>query len=286
MKYFTYNDFNKKYQNDDACLEEIFTARYSGKKCPKCGKKTKFHKLKNRKCYSCQNCGYNIFPLADTIFHKSSTSLKNWFFALYLFSTSKNGVSAKELQRQLGCTYKTAWRIGKQIRLLFSQNNVKLFDTVEADETYVGGKGRNNKRGRGAENKTAVFGIVQRKGNIKAKVVENVKAKTLLPIIKENVKDGSKFISDEFRSYSRVSVLGYNHEFIKHAIKEYARGDIHTNNIEGFWSQLKRSIDGTHHAVSPKYLQFYVDEFAYRYNHRNASSPLFHLFLKEVLKRA
>ncbi|MFA5013229.1 MAG: IS1595 family transposase [Candidatus Paceibacterota bacterium] len=285
MQKFTYKEFNKKYSDDNACLEAIFNARYGAKKCPKCKHKSKFHKLSKRKCYSCQNCGYNIFPLADTIFHKSSTSLKDWFFAIYLFATSKNGVSAKELQRQLGCTYKTAWRIGKQIRLLFSQNNIQLFDVVEADETYIGGK-KGGKRGRGAGNKTAVFGIVQRKGSIKVKVVKNVKSKTLLPIIKENVKNGARFISDEFPSYSKVGKNGYNHNYIKHAVKEYVRGDIHTNNIEGFWSQLKRSIDGTHHAVSPKYLQSYVDEFSYRYNQRNASSPLFYLFLEEVLKRA
>ena len=175
--------------------------------------------------------------------------------------------------------------MGKQIRQLFNENDIQLFGDVEADETYVGGRGRNNKRGRGAENKTAVFGMVQRKGKVKARVVPNVKSKTLLPIIADTVKQGSNLITDEFRAYSRVQQNGYNHYSVQHAIKQYVKGRIHTNNIEGFWSQLKRSIDGTHHFVSAKYLQNYVNEFAYRYNHRHASVSLFDLILGQVVRQ-
>lgn len=126
MPKFTIKDFNTQYPNDEACLDEIFTARYGANPlCPSCKIKSKFHRANKRKCYYCQQCGCHLYPLAGTIFHKSSTSLKNWFFALYLFSNSKNGVSAKELERQLGVTYKCAWRIAKQLRLLFSQSNVK-----------------------------------------------------------------------------------------------------------------------------------------------------------------
>jgi len=285
MPKFTIKDFNTQYPNDEACLDEIFTARYGNiSLCPSCKMKTKFHRASERKCYYCQQCGYHLYPLAGTIFHKSSTSLKNWFFALYLFSNSKNGVSAKELERQLGVTYKCAWRIAKQLRLLFSQSNVKqLFGTIEADETYIGGK-RSGKRGRGAENKKAVLGLVQRKGSVKAQVVDNVKVKTIQPLINENVAKGSTMMTDEFLSYNKVSRSGYDHKKIRHAIKEYVRGEVHTNSIEGFWSQLKRSINGTYHAVSPKYLQSYVDEFAYRYNHRVSEFPLFYHALAEVVR--
>src|SRR4030042_3917303 len=120
---FTINEFNKKYPTDDVCLAELFKARYGYiKVCPKCKKETKFNRIKARKCYCCQYCGFQLHPVANTIFHKSETPLKNWFYAIYLFSTSKNGVSAMELQRQIGCTYKTAWRMAYQIRLLFEQN--------------------------------------------------------------------------------------------------------------------------------------------------------------------
>jgi len=160
----TINDFHKRYPDDEACLERVFQTRYADfTHCPKCGKPFKYHKVRGYKRYACQHCGYHIHPLSGTIFHKSSTPLKLWFYAIYLFSVSKNGVAAKELERQLGVTYKCAWRMAKQIRLLFSDDEeLDLLDeTVEVDETYVGGK-RKGKRGRGAEGKTAVVGIVER----------------------------------------------------------------------------------------------------------------------------
>ncbi len=126
MKY-TIKQFNEDYPNDDACLKRVFNSRYYNlKECPNCHKNTKFHRIVERKCFSCQNCAYQINPLAGTIFHKSSTSLKSWFFAIFLFSNSKNGVSAKELERHLGVTYKTAWRMAKQIRTLMKTGGLKL----------------------------------------------------------------------------------------------------------------------------------------------------------------
>lgn len=129
---FTIKDFNKKYSNDDACLHQIFTSRYGNlENCPECQSKFSFHKISDRKCYACAYCSYQLHPLADTIFHKSSTSLRNWFFTIFLFSASKNGVSAKELQRQLGVTYKCAYRIGQQIRKLFDEDIEQLSNIVE-----------------------------------------------------------------------------------------------------------------------------------------------------------
>jgi transposase-like protein len=272
---FTVKNFNKLYPNDNACLNEIFKNRYSHVKiCPSCNKKTNFYKVKNRKVYACQYCGYQISPLADTIFHKSPTSLRDWFYSIYLFSVSKNGVSAKELERQLGVTYKCAWRIAKQIRQLFTQNKDLLSDIIEIDETYIGGK-HSGKRGRGSENKTAVMGLAQRKGYLKAKVVKNTNSHTVKLIIRDNVKLESDIVTDEYRSYHIVKKMGFNHQTISHVKEQWANGTIHVNTIEGFWSQLKRSINGTYHCVSPKYLQAYVDEFVYRYNYRLSSFPLF-----------
>jgi len=279
---FTIKDFNEKYVSDDVCLQEIFENRFGNlKTCPECKTTTKFHKVSNRKCYACQNCGYQLHPLAGTIFHKSSTSLKNWFYALYLFANSKNGVSAKELERQLGVTYKCAWRMAKQIRLLFEQNKSLLSDIVEADETYIGGKSK-GKRGRGAENKTSVVGLVQRQGEVKARVTVNTKSITVKPLIRENVAIQSHIMTDEYRSYNNLDKYGYQHSRINHVSNQYVNGDVHTNTIEGFWSQLKRSINGTYHAVSPKYLQDYVNEFAWRYNLRSSDLPIFHLMVVEA----
>ena len=138
---FSRKQLEELYSNDEACLQKLFLLKYSHtKKCAKCDKPFKYHKLKNLRLYSCQFCGWNIAPTANTIFHKSGTSLTDWLFAIYLESQAKNGISAKELQRHLGCTYKTAWRIAFKIRSLMKQGGNILSGTVEADETYVGGK--------------------------------------------------------------------------------------------------------------------------------------------------
>lgn len=243
--------------------------------CPHCKKNTKFHRVSDRKCFACQNCAYQLHPLAGTIFHKSSTPLKMWFFGIFLFATSKNGVSAKELQRHLGVTYKTAWRMANQIRDLFKEERGRpLEGTVEVDETYVGGKAR-GKRGRGADKKTAVFGMLEREGIVRATVVINTRRSTVEPLIRANVKIGVNIMSDEYSVYGRLAERGYNHQTVQHGVKQYVRGDVHTNSIEGFWSQLKRSINGTYHNISKKYLQDYVDEFAWRYNRRSSPMPLF-----------
>ena len=282
---FTIKDFHSKYPDDNACLHDIFLKRYGTLKvCPSCKKKTKFFKVSNRKCYACQFCAHQLHPLAETIFHKSETSLKSWFYAIFLFANSKNGVSGKELQRQLGVTYKTAWRMAKQIRLLFKQSKTPLENIVEVDETYVGGK-RHGKRGRGAEGKTPVIGAVERGQQIRAQVTESVKSPKVILFIRDNFDIKSTVNTDEFRSYEPLEDWGYKHETVNHGAKQYVRGNSHTNTIEGFWSQLKRSIHGTYHAVSPKFLQSYVDEFSYRYNLRSSLSPLFPLMLSEVGKQ-
>lgn len=267
---YTIKQFQKQFPTDEACLAHIFNQRFpEGCKCPKCGKDT-FHPVKNRRSYAC-SCGYQVYPTEGTIFHKSSTSLVLWFYAIFLMAQSKNGVSAKELERHLGVTYKTAWRMAKQIRKLMSDNDEPFDGEVEADETYVGGK-RRGKRGRGAEGKTPVFGVVKRQGGVKTSIVENVRQVTLMPLIKKMVKSGSLIFTDESNSYNKVESMGYGHEKVKHGKNEYVRGNTHTNTIEGFWSQFKRSVHGTFHCVSPKHLQLYLDEFSFRYNHRDVSS--------------
>ena len=280
MKY-TIRHFHKEFPDENACLNYIFLHRY-GKDCdcPNC-QKTGFYRVKGRKCYACAWCGHQIHPLAGTIFHKSSTKLTDWFFAIFLMSQSKNGVAAMEIQRHLGVTYKTAWRMQKQIRTLMKQGGDTLSGTVEVDETYVGGK-RPGKRGRGAAGKTPVVGAVQRKGAIRAEAIKDVRVHTVLPFIYRHIKQGTHLITDDLRSYRAVRVLGYKHGIVRHGRGEYVRGTVHTNTIEGFWSQLKRSIHGTYHSVSPKHLQSYVDEFAFRYDNRASGVSLFRLLLRRV----
>lgn len=268
---YTIKQFKIQFPTDEACLAHVFKQRFpDGCKCPKCGKDA-FHPVKNRRSYAC-SCGYQVYPTEGTIFHKSSTSLVLWFYAIFLMAQSKNGVSAKELERHLGVTYKTAWRMAKQIRKLMSESDEPLDGEIEADETYIGGK-RRGKRGRGAEGKTPVFGVIKRQGGVKTSKVENVRQVTLMPLIQKMVKTGSLIFTDESNSYNRVESMGYGHEKVKHGKCEYVRGNTHTNTIEGFWSQFKRSVHGTFHCVSPKHLQAYLDEFSFRYNHRDASLP-------------
>jgi hypothetical protein len=267
---YTFAQFKKEYPDDDACLQAVLNNRY-GTTCPKCGVvDTKFYRITGRKAFACLNCRQHVYPLADTIFRKSETSLWNWFYAIYLFSVAKNGVSAKEVQRHLGVTYKTAWRMCKQIRLLMEQDDEKLTGTVEVDETYIGGKYPRSK-GSHLTNKTGIYGVTERHGFARTTVAYGgVNATTAIPFLKANVELGSKVMSDESRIYNRVK-RDYYHAFVNHSKEQYAKGLIHTNTIEGFWGQLKSSIRGTYHMVSPKYLQSYVNEFTFRYNFREVA---------------
>lgn len=269
---YTIKDFQKEFPTDDICLDYIFKQKYPGAK--------QYYRVQGRKCYA-NPVGEQIHPLAGTIFEKSSTSLTNWFYAIYLFSQSKNGVSGKELERQLGCTYKCAWRIAKKIRELMSEGGDPLTGIVEVDETFIGGK---SKEKRGYGDKQAVVGMVERKGQVRTKHTGKRQTHMVLGAVKENVARGSHLMTDEFHAYKKTPLLGYQHSSVKHGKRYYARkGDIYTNTIEGFWSQLKRSLDGTHHVVSPKYLQSYVNEFSFRYNRRTSELPMFHHLLNEVV---
>lgn len=265
---YTFKDFKTEYPDDQACLVSVLENRFEGT-CPRCGVLgVKFHPITGRKGFVCSECDSHIYPLADTIFQKSSTSLWNWFYAIYLFSVAKNGVSAKELERHLGVTYKTAWRMAKQIRLLMEQNNDKLTGTVEVDETYIGGR---RKMAQKFDNKTAIYGVTERGGQAKASVAYGgVNATTAIPFLKANVNLGSKVMSDESRIYNRVK-RDFIHDYVTHSKEEYVRGDTHTNSIEGFWGNMKNAISGTYHCISPKYMQTYVNEFIFRYNYREVA---------------
>ena len=274
----TVTDFFRQFPTDDACLEHLWSVRFGDEvECEKCGKVGKFYRLRKEPAYSCPRCGYHIHPMVGTPFAKSRTPLQKWFYAMYMFTTTRHGVAAKELQRQLGVTYKTAWRMGHELRKYMAEvdGETPLSGDVEADETYVGGRTTGGKRGRGAPNKTVVFGMLERDGDVMANVVPNVRKKTLQSIIKENVVKGSTVHTDELKSYSGLSKAGFEHETVNHGAGQYVDGDSHVNGLEGFWARLKLSIRGTHVHVSPKYLQNYVKEFEYRYNMRSTPNRMF-----------
>lgn len=281
MAKYTILDFEKDFPDDDTCLEWLKNYLYpDGIRCKVCGKVTKHHRVMTRKSYSCDVCGHHVHPTAGTIYHKSCTPLRLWFYGVYLMSSTHCGISAKQLERELGVTYKTAWRMFRQIRSMLTEDH-KLSGGVEVDETYIGGK-RHGKRGRGAEGKSIVAGAAQRNGKLSAVKVPNVKAATLLPVIKERVLPSSTIYTDELQSYNGVKRMGYQHKRVYHAAKICVVADAHTNTIEGFWSLLKRGVSGVYHAVSDKYLQSYLNEYSFRYNHREDKQPMFQTFLQQV----
>ena len=273
---WTVQNFFKSFPDDDTCLDHLFKIRFGAKPaCPKCGEIGKFHRLKKMPAYTC-NCGHHIHPMQGTPFALSRTSLQKWFYAMFMFTTTRHGVAAKELQRQLGVTYKTAWRMGHELRKYMAKTDGEgpLGGTVEADETYVGGKVKGKGRGY-TGNKTVVFGMLERGGDVMTKVVSNVRKKTLQPIIKANVEAGSTVHTDELKSYTGLNKAGYGHETVNHGAGEYVDGECHVNGMEGYWARLKLSIRGTHVHVSRKHLEKYVKEFEFRYNLRKTPELMF-----------
>ncbi len=280
----TIQDFFKHFPDDDACLDHLMKTRFGEKlDCPKCGKYGRFTRLKKHPAYSC-SCGHHIHPMVGTPFEKSRTSLQKWFYAMYLFTTTRHGVPARELQRQLGVTLKTAWRIGHEIRKYMGKVDgiPPMTDHVEVDETYVGGRRPKIKgfTGRGAKGKTVVMGILERDGEIYTEVVPSAAGRSLIPPIVANVPVGTRVSTDEWAPYKVLSRLGYQHETVDHGRKEYARGDVHVNGLESFWSIIKRSIRGTHVWVSPKHLPKYLGEFEFRYNMRKTPEIMFDRLLR------
>lgn len=282
MERYTITDFNKAFPDDDACLEWLKNHLYpNGIFCQKCGQVTKHHKIAARRSYSCDICGHHVHPTSATIFEHSPTSLKLWFYAIYLMTATRCGISAKQIQRETGVTYKTAWRMFHQIRSLLTDDIVPSTGEFELDETYIGGKSHGT-RGRGAEGKTPVFGIAKREGEVSALPTNDLKSSTVYPIVKKRLLPTSTVYTDEFRTYDSIKRLGYKHIRVNHSDEVWVVGNAHTNTIEGFWSLLKRGIDGVYHAVSQKHLQSYINEYSFRYNHREDDKPMFLTVLEKL----
>lgn len=299
---YTIEQFNADFPNDDACLECIKEQRYPGglAKCEsdECkGVERKHHRVTGRTAYACDHCGHHLYPLAGTILEKTTTSLRLWFYAMYLMGSTRCGISAKQIQRETGVTYKTAWRMFRQIRALLSEEALQLEGpSLEIDETYYGGvrKYGTGRPGRGDKKKTPVVGIVERKGRALAFATADIKGSTLLGLVREKVLPKSLIYTDELHGYDGITVLrdregkpaGYQHRRIHHSSKVYVVGDIHTNTVEGFWSLIKRGIGGVYHSVSAKYLQTYLNEYSFRHNRRDQGNLIFKSILDRVSEQA
>ena len=282
MNKYTIADFNKQFPDDNACLEWLKTCRYpDGIFCKSCGKITNHSKLSKLPVYSCNRCGTHIHPMAGTILEKSTTPLKLWFYAMYLMSTTRCGISAKQIQRETGVTYKTAWRMFNQIRSLLKEDCEPLVGEFEVDETYIGAR-KHGKRGRGAEGKTPVLGIVQRDGDVSASIPTSLKSSVVVPLIKGRALPRSMVYTDEYPTYNYLKEHGFKHKRVHHGSKVWVAGDAHTNTIEGFWSALKRGINGVYHSVSLNHLQGYINEYSFRYNHRGDDKPMFLTILERI----
>ena len=269
----------KHFSDELVCINIVASMRWSNgiAVCPNC-KKTETSFLSTRKIWKCKACKKQFSVKVGTIFEASPIGLDKWLLAIWLLSSAKNGISSYEIHRAIGVTQKTAWFMMHRIRLAMAKGSIeKLSGEVEADETFIGGKAKNmhkHKReaiikGRGSVGKTAVFGALERKGRVLAKVIESTDRKTLHAEVKEKVETGSSLFTDEWRSYRGLDA-DYIHEVINHGI-EYVRGNIHTNGIENFWSLLKRTIRGTYVSVEPFYLGRYLDEQIYRFDERKSN---------------
>jgi len=272
MKTLTVQQFFEMFPDDDACLTHLMQVRHGDVlACPKCGKEGKFSRLSKVLAYSCPSCGHHIHPMVGTPFAKSHIPLRKWFYAMYLFTTTRHGVPAKELERQLGVSYPTAWRMGHEIRKFMTKidGDDSLGGHIEIDEVIIGGKKPGvDRRRKDAAGKSVVMGMLERGGKVMTKIVPDIRRRTLLPLILKNIARGSTISTDEMRSYAILSHFGYEHGVVRHTKKEYVSGKHHVNSLEGLWAILKRSIRGTHVHVSAKHLAKYLGEFEFRYNMR------------------
>lgn len=279
MTAFTMKQFHAEFPNDAACLERLMEVQYGGTEitCPGCGKHSKFHPMSERRAFACQACGHHIYPCAGTIFHKSSTKLTHWFATMYLLTSTRHGVAAKEVQRQTGVTYKTAWRMCHELRKLMASadHGGKLGGHVEIDETYFGGKEKLKDIRKKGSKKTVILGMAERDGKLRAVPVRNNWLSTIEPIVKENIVKGATVSTDEHGGYNDLTLSGYKHGTVRHSKEEYVSGIHHTNTIESHWGHFKRSVAGTHVTVSQKHLWKYIAEFTYRRNYRLSHSQMF-----------
>jgi transposase-like protein len=277
----TASQFDALFKTEADCISYLVVRRWpEGVVCPRCGNE-KVYALASGHHWQCEQCapdGYRFSHLTGTIFENTNKPLKDWFRVTHLMLTSKKGMSALQIYRYLGFgSYKTAWLMCHKIRTALIEDIHQLGGIVEVDETFVGGKAENrhkdkrgggNGGGTGVGDKAIVVGAVRRKGNVVARVIENVRAETLTAFVREAVSHKvSLLCTDQWSGYKKLADE-YPLRTVDHRASQYVVGAIHTQTIEGFWSLIKRGMVGTFHKVSKKYLPLYVAEFQFRYNNR------------------
>lgn len=264
------------FNTEEKCIDYLAKVKWNGGvECPYCANDKAYRLTTGRKNWKCSKCRKQFSVRVGTMFEDSRISLRKWFVAIYLIAAHKKGISSHQLAKDIKVTQKTAWFMLSRIRTSFEPTKEVFTNTVEIDESWYGGLEKNkhmNKRtkgtqGRSAKTKTPILGILERDGKVYALPVADTKAKTIIPIIKEKIVKGGTVYTDEWKSY-RTLATDYDHQFIKHSAHQYVDGAIHTNNIENFWSLLKRGINGIYHHVSDKHLAKYVNEYTFRYNNR------------------
>jgi transposase-like protein len=306
MNFKSLIEITEYFSEEEKCVNYLIEKRWKGTiTCPNCSC-SKIYELKGKfKRYKCTGCKKQFSVTKGTIFESSSIPLRKWFIAIFLYAFHKKGISSCQLAKDIGVTQKTAWFMSHRIRHMLNTGSMELTpDIIEVDETFVGGKNKNrpwhkkvkNSQGRSFKDKTPVFGILQRekshtfvrphkvipgktvtekvitkKSEINCFVVRDTKAKSIQPIIRDNIPKETVIVSDEWQAYRGLE-NEYQHEVVDHSRKQYmSENGFTTNTLEGAWSHLKRTIIGTYHQVSRKHLQKYCDEFAYRYNTRRVT---------------
>jgi transposase-like protein len=296
---YSVTEFLREFPDDAACLEHLWRSRFSEDgehaECPKCKQERVFKRYattQGRQSWTCTGCGHHVHPTAGTIFAKSSTSLRLWFHAMYLMTSTRCGISAKQLERELGVHYKTAWRMFNKIRNeLMTDDEVPLSGNVEVDETGIQGKPRNvgkrtiREAALARERRVSVLGMVERGGRVKLCVIKSRRGEPLSGPIRANVDPTSILFTDDWMAYRPLAREFGGHNVINHSRGSYVRGEVHTNTVEGFFGNMKTGMRGTYKFVSQKWLQSYLDEYAYRYNERfRGQRSMFHNLLDRAAK--
>ena len=292
---YSFMEFAREFPDDSACLDYIWRTRFAPDghhtHCPKCDRERKFHRTRTRASYTCDSCGLHVHPMQGPIFEKSTTSLQLWFYAMYIIASTRCGISARQLGRELGVTYKTAHRMFKKIRteLMNDSDDEPLSGDVEIDETSIHGKPRDRKMthkeaAAWREAQPKVLGMVERGGRVRARVIPSRRGPALSREVRANVNPMSIIITDDWQAYKPLRREYLDHKIINHSAGLYVDGDVFTNTIEGFFGNLKSGMRGAYKHVSPRYLQSYLDEFSWRYNRRKRDKPMFELLLARVVR--
>jgi transposase len=298
-------EFQREYPDDATCLEWLWRTKHSPDgehaRCPKCEQERRFKRYEKisqrRQSWTCTGCGHHVHPTAGTIFHKSSTSLHLWFYAIFLMSSTKCGIAAKQLEREIGVNYKTALRMLHLIRQeLMAQDETPLSGEVEADSAYVGGQlhegersrlraqGRSN-QGPATKDRAVIFAAVERQGRLRASVVgtSRTQLQTTSAIrgkLHEFVLPRSMVFTDDWGGYNELERAGrYTFRRVRHSQRIYVAGDVHTNTVEGFFGHFKTDVRGTHHSISTRWMPGYLNEWVWKWNHRKDDEAMYRSLL-------